>query len=127
MMSECCNGIEKKEKVVNVEYLYLDLNTCERCVGTDKVLEDVLKSLERYFKIAGYTVKYSKVEIETEKNFIKNNYFSIFASFTKFFWSRKRIFDHFAKSFESGKVKIFANCFDVWKYDFHKLSVLLKC
>ncbi|MBR5317359.1 MAG: DUF2703 domain-containing protein [Lachnospiraceae bacterium] len=67
MMSECCNGIEKKEKVVNVEYLYLDLNTCERCVGTDKVLEDVLKSLERYFKIAGYTVKYSKVEIETEE------------------------------------------------------------
>ncbi len=35
MMSECCNRIEKKEKVVNVEYLYLDLNTCERCVGTN--------------------------------------------------------------------------------------------
>ena len=66
-MSECCNRIENKEKVVNVEYLYLDLNTCERCVGTDKVLEEVLNSLERYFKIAGYTVKYSKVEIETEE------------------------------------------------------------
>ena len=66
-MSECCNRIENKEKVVNVEYLYLDLNTCERCVGTDKVLEEVLNSLERYFKMAGYTVKYSKVEIETEE------------------------------------------------------------
>ena len=25
-------------KKIIVEYLYLDLNTCERCIGTDKIL-----------------------------------------------------------------------------------------
>lgn len=54
----------KKGKIVKVEYLYLDLNTCERCMGTDKVLEDVLKNIETAFKIAGYTLIYKKVEIE---------------------------------------------------------------
>jgi hypothetical protein len=45
MSGNCCCGTNKKEKVVIIEYLYLDLNTCERCVGTDKVLESVLDEL----------------------------------------------------------------------------------
>ena len=42
----------KKEKVVLVEYLYLDLNTSDRGVRTEKVLEYVLDELRRAFKIA---------------------------------------------------------------------------
>ena len=65
-MSEiCCCGETKKEKVIEVEYLYLDLNTCERCVGTDKVLEDVLEKLAGAFSLAGYTLEYRKVKMET--------------------------------------------------------------
>ena len=30
------------EKKVVVEYLYLDLQTCERCIGTDNVLDEVM-------------------------------------------------------------------------------------
>ena len=33
----CCCNETMKEKEVRVEYLYLDLNTCDRCVGTDAV------------------------------------------------------------------------------------------
>ena len=28
-----------------IDYFYLDLDTCDRCVGTDAVLEDVIKEL----------------------------------------------------------------------------------
>ena len=67
MSGNCCCGTEKKEKVVTVEYLYLDLNTCERCVGTEKVLAGVLDELRHAFKIAGYSLEYHKVLIETAK------------------------------------------------------------
>ena len=33
-------------KKIIVEYLYLDLNTCERCIGTDKILDDVMQVLK---------------------------------------------------------------------------------
>ena len=65
MSENCCCGTSKKEKVVDIEYLYLDLNTCERCVGTDKVLEIVLDELSNAFKTAGYSLEYHKVKIET--------------------------------------------------------------
>lgn len=65
-MSECCcNATKKKEKVIHVEYLYLDLNTCERCVGTDEVLESVLAKLTNLLKVADYSIEYNKVEIKT--------------------------------------------------------------
>lgn len=32
-------------KEITIDYLYLDLNTCARCVGTDEVLEGVLDVL----------------------------------------------------------------------------------
>ena len=65
MSETCCCCTGKAEKVVDVEYLYLDLDTCERCVGTDKVLESVLNELNSAFKIAGYSLVYRKVKIET--------------------------------------------------------------
>ena len=63
----CCCETQKEQKVVKVDYLYLDLNTCDRCIGTDKVLEDVLAELKTAFETAGYTVEYNKVQIETEE------------------------------------------------------------
>lgn len=52
---------------VLVEYLYLDLETCDRCVGTDDILEKVMEILTPAFEIAGYKVKYNKIKIETEE------------------------------------------------------------
>ena len=65
MSENCCCGTNKKGNVVDIEYLYLDLDTCERCVGTDKVLEGVLDELRNAFKTAGYSLEYRKVKIET--------------------------------------------------------------
>ena len=61
-MAGCCCDIKK---VVKVEYLYLDINTCERCIGTDTVLENVLKELKGAFSLAGYSIAYKKVQIKT--------------------------------------------------------------
>lgn len=53
-----------KNKVV-IEYLYLDLNVCDRCVGTDKVLRDAVKVMVRTLNLAGYRVILRKKEIST--------------------------------------------------------------
>jgi len=58
-------GTEVHEKKVTVEYLYLDLQTCERCIGTDRVLDEVMLTLTPALKLAGYQVEYNKTEMKT--------------------------------------------------------------
>jgi hypothetical protein len=48
-----------------VEYLYLDLNTCERCMGTDDELDEVMMVLTPALELAGFDVQYKKVEMAT--------------------------------------------------------------
>ena len=62
-----CGCDETVEKKIVVEYLYLDLQTCERCIGTDKVLDEVMMTLSSVLKLAGYAIDYVKTEIETEE------------------------------------------------------------
>ena len=62
-----CENEAAPAKTVLVEYLYLDLNTCERCVGTDGELKDVLNTLSPAFALAGYTVEYRKIEMTTRE------------------------------------------------------------
>jgi hypothetical protein len=67
--SSCCScksGVGIKKKIV-VEYLYLDLETCERCIGTDKVLDEVMMVLTPVLEIAGFEVEYNKIEMETSE------------------------------------------------------------
>ena len=52
-------------KKITIDYLYLDLNTCDRCVGTDEVLDKVLDVLEPALQLAGYNVVRRKIEIST--------------------------------------------------------------
>lgn len=66
--SDCgcgCSSETPKSKGILVEYLYLDLNTCDRCIGTDNVLEEVLEEIKPTLKLAGYSVNYQKIEIAT--------------------------------------------------------------
>ncbi|OQB13623.1 MAG: hypothetical protein BWY15_01698 [Firmicutes bacterium ADurb.Bin193] len=60
------DSLKMKEKKVAVEYLYLDLKTCDRCIGTDAALEEVLEKLIPALSLAGYTVEYKKTEITNE-------------------------------------------------------------
>jgi hypothetical protein len=60
----CCSCNSKK---VLVEYLYLDLKTCDRCIGTDVVLEGVLKEINPALSCAGYEVEFKKMEISSKE------------------------------------------------------------
>ncbi|SMC71353.1 DUF2703 domain-containing protein [Papillibacter cinnamivorans] len=63
----CCSGTgaAECEKTVTVEYLYLDLHTCERCIGTDQVLDEVMTVLAPALRLAGFGVDYRKIGMET--------------------------------------------------------------
>lgn len=73
----CCScGCGDCEKKVLVEYLYLDLQTCERCIGTDSVLDEVMLVLTPALKLAGFTVEYKKIEMKTVDMAIKHQFVS---------------------------------------------------
>jgi DNA-binding transcriptional ArsR family regulator len=57
--------VSQDPKKLLIEYLYLDLSTCDRCIGTDTVLEEVVEALIPTLKLAGYSVDYKKVEMTT--------------------------------------------------------------
>ena len=65
----CCCGEagENDAKVVLIQYLYLDLSTCDRCIGADAVLEEVLLTISPALETAGYHTKLEKVEISSEE------------------------------------------------------------
>lgn len=55
----------KRTKRVLVEYLFLDLQVCDRCVGTEQVLEEVVTGLTPALRLAGYQVEYQKIKMDT--------------------------------------------------------------
>lgn len=65
MLGNCFCSTGEDEKIVVIEYLHLDLITCERCARTEKVLNSVVDELRHAFKIAGYSLECRKVLIKT--------------------------------------------------------------
>lgn len=63
-MREQGNAANNRKQLV-IEYLYLDLQTCDRCIGTDTVLERTLDLLRPKLADAGYEVIYRKKEMST--------------------------------------------------------------
>ena len=72
----CCGCGETAEKKVLLEYLYLDLSTCDRCIGTDNVLDEVMMMLTPALKLAGFEVEYNKIEIKTVELAVKYRFLS---------------------------------------------------
>lgn len=57
-------------KTIVIDFLYLDLSTCERCMGTDQVLEEVCNQLNRTLKEKGIHLVLKKTKIDSvEKSF----------------------------------------------------------
>lgn len=69
----CCSETDKS---VLIEYLYLDLHTCDRCIGTDAVLEKVVTAITPTLELAGYHVEYRKTEMKTADIAIKHRFLS---------------------------------------------------
>lgn len=64
------------EKKIVVEYLYLDLQTCDRCIGTDAVLDEVMATLSPALRLAGFDIEYNKIEMKTAKLAERFKFFS---------------------------------------------------
>lgn len=54
-------------KEITVDFRYLDLNTCERCVCTDSALNEALDSLSGVFQTLDYSVKVNKQNITSRE------------------------------------------------------------
>lgn len=65
----CKKVIGEKEitKTLNIEFLYLDLNTCSRCIATGNTLDEALNSLLPVLQAINYLVNVDKVNITTRK------------------------------------------------------------
>lgn len=70
----CCES--SLDKKIRIEYLYLDLNTCDRCIETDKILDEVVAILRPGLELAGYEVEYYKHEIISEEMAKKYHFLS---------------------------------------------------
>lgn len=61
------NGAAKKalKKVVNIEFLYLDLNVCEQCRGSESNLEEALADVSLLLEKTGVAVDVKKIHVES--------------------------------------------------------------
>jgi len=60
-------GAEPSAKNLTVDFLYLDLNTCERCIATGDTLDEALAALAPAFDTLNYAVNVNKVNINTKE------------------------------------------------------------
>lgn len=72
MCSECCSGNScctprQERKSLVIEFLYLDLNTCGRCIGTEKNLEEALNEVSGVLLAAGFDVSLNKMNITSKE------------------------------------------------------------
>lgn len=75
---DCCScGCKaSSEKKIVIEYLYLDLQTCDRCIGTDVVLDEVMLTLTPALNLAGFETEYQKIEMKTAELAERYEFFS---------------------------------------------------
>lgn len=67
---------EPQTKELVVDFLYLDLNVCERCQGAEQNLDEAIAEVAALLKSAGYHVTVNKVNINTEELAVEHQFLS---------------------------------------------------
>lgn len=62
--SSCCCNSKKK---IKIDFLYLDLNVCERCQGTETNLDGAIKEISTVLEAAGFELQVNKVNINSSE------------------------------------------------------------
>lgn len=78
--TDCCGGPEQnrkegKRKVI-IDFLYLDLDICTRCQGTDNSLEEAIADVVKVLKLTGIEVIVNKIHIDSIEKAIQNKFIS---------------------------------------------------
>ncbi|NLT12547.1 MAG: DUF2703 domain-containing protein [Clostridiaceae bacterium] len=53
-------------ELIRIDYIFLDNKTCERCIGTDDVLREVVGIIAPALRLAGYRIEHREIEMSTE-------------------------------------------------------------
>ena len=61
-------------KVVNIDFMFLDLSVCTRCQGTQGTLDEALETTTKSLSNMGYQVKVNKVHIQTAEQAVKERF-----------------------------------------------------
>jgi len=64
----CCAGqsVVETQKIL-IELMYVDLTTCDRCMGTDTSLDEAVAEVSNLLKSTGREIEVRKILVETEQ------------------------------------------------------------
>lgn len=65
--AKCCDSGENPAKKLLIEFMYIDLTVCERCLGTDANLEEAVADVATVLNAAGYEIEVRKILVESEE------------------------------------------------------------
>lgn len=63
---DCCSPEPKKRKIV-IDFLFLDLNVCTRCQGTETSLDEALGEVAKVLEATGVEVVLNKINVINEE------------------------------------------------------------
>lgn len=75
-MSQFFSDVFKVKRQVKVDYLYLDLSSCERCQGTERVLTQAVELLTPILSVLDMDITYSKINVINEELAIEHKFVS---------------------------------------------------
>ena len=64
------NYAAEKKKII-IDFLYLDLNICTRCQGTEDSLEEAIEDVAKVLELAGTEVVVNKIHIDSKEKAIQ--------------------------------------------------------
>ncbi|MDO6354834.1 DUF2703 domain-containing protein [Caloramator sp. CAR-1] len=66
--SACCGEVNTKvnKRKLVIDFLYLDLTSCDRCMKTDDTLDEALNEVKRVLEATGIEVVVNKINITNE-------------------------------------------------------------
>lgn len=73
--SGCCTP-KQERKLIEIDFLYLDLSVCERCQGTEINLDEAIKDVSIVLKAAGFDIRINKINITTKELAVKYQFVS---------------------------------------------------
>ncbi|NLW06815.1 MAG: DUF2703 domain-containing protein [Clostridia bacterium] len=74
--SQCCSTGQDCLRTVNIDFLYLDLSECTRCLETETNLEEAINDVAQVLAATGVQVKVQKTKVESEKQALELGFIS---------------------------------------------------
>lgn len=67
--SGCCSSEEGTagKRHILIDFMYIDLTTCDRCLGTEASLDEAIAEVSALLQSAGYALEVHKILVETEE------------------------------------------------------------